>query len=233
MAETMKARGMARPTLDGKEMLDIIAYIGTAARDTGGDTAQVVPGTPANGERLFSERRCATCHAVAGKGGRVGPDLGRAGHHVSLTQFAARMWNHGPKMWGAMKERGIEVPKLSGQDTADILAYLYVAHYFDPAASASRGARALSDKGCTTCHSVNGKGGKVAADFATSNVVGSPGALIAGLWNHGPLMETATQKQGVAWPVLQGRELADMAAYLNSLGQRRTTAPASKSPPAR
>src|SRR5206468_3017115 len=152
------------------------------------------------GEKLFTERSCATCHAVVGKGGRVGPDLGGPGHHVSLTDFAARMWNHGPKMWAAMKERGIDVPKLSGQDTADILAYLYVAHYFDPRASAGRGARTVRDRGCLSCHSVNGKGGKAAADFATSNVVGTPGGLIAGMWNHAPLMEAAAQKQGVSWP---------------------------------
>lgn len=220
MAETMRARGIARPTLEGKELLDIIAYVSAAARDTGGESAQVIPGTPATGEKLFSERHCATCHAGGGKGGRVGPDLGRSGHHVSLTEFAARMWNHGPKMWAAMKERGIDVPKLSGQDTADILAYLYVAHYFDPAASPRRGAAALTATGCTTCHSVNGKGGKVAADFAKSTVVGSPGSLVAGMWNHGPLMEAAAQKQAVSWPVLRGRDLADIAAYLNSLGKR-------------
>ena len=123
-------------------------------------------------------------------------------------------------MWAAMKERGIEVPKLSGQDTADILAYLYVAHYFDPTASVRRGAQTLRDTGCLTCHSVKGKGGKVAADFATSTVVGSPGSLVAGLWNHAPLMEASAQKQGVSWPVLQGRDLADIAAYLSSLGKR-------------
>jgi mono/diheme cytochrome c family protein len=228
MAETMKARGIARPTLEGKELLDIIAYVGATARDLGADTVQVVPGTPARGERIFAERRCAACHAVAGKGGRVGPDLGHAGHHVSLTQFAALMWNHGPKMWAAMKERGIEVPKLSGQDTADILAYLYVAHYFDPTASGRRGAQTLRDKGCLTCHSVKGKGGKAAADFASSTVVGSPGSLVAGLWNHAPLMEASAQKQGVSWPVLQGRDLADIAAYLGSLGKRPASAPASK-----
>jgi mono/diheme cytochrome c family protein len=228
MAEAMRARGIARPTLEGKELLDIIAYVSAAARDTGGETAQVLPGTPATGEKLFSERHCATCHAVAGKGGRVGPDLGRSGHHVSLTEFSARMWNHGPKMWAAMKERGIDVPKLSGQDTADILAYLYVAHYFDPTASARRGAAALTAKGCTTCHSVNGKGGKVAADFAKSTVVGSPGGLIAGMWNHGPLMESAAQKQAVSWPMLKGRDLADIAAYLNSLNKRPASSPTSK-----
>src|SRR5262249_2379252 len=218
----------ARPTLEGKELLDIIAYVTATARDTGGDTAQVVPGTPATGKKLFSERHCATCHAVAGKGGRVGPALGRSGHHLSLTEVAALLWNHGPKMWAAMKERGIDVPKLSGQDTADILAYLYVAHYFDPTASARRGAAALTAKGCTTCHSVNGKGGKVAADFAKSTVIGSPASVIAGMWDHGPLMETAGQKQSVSWGMLKGRDLADITTYFNSLNKRRASSATSK-----
>src|SRR5262245_33893773 len=56
MADMMKERGIARPTLAGQELLDIIAYVTAVARDTSGDTTQVVPGTPANGEKLFSER---------------------------------------------------------------------------------------------------------------------------------------------------------------------------------
>lgn len=226
MAAAMKARGIARPTLEGKELLDIVAYVTATARDPGGDTAQVVPGTPANGEKLFAERRCATCHTVAGKGGRVGPDLGRAGHHVSLTQFAARMWNHGPKMWAAMKERGIEVPKLSGQDTADILAYLYTAHYFDPRASARRGGALVVERGCTNCHSVRGKGGTAAADFATSTVVGTPESVIAGMWNHSARMEAAAPAQRVTLPTLSGEDLAHITAFLNSLPK-----PAPKSTP--
>jgi mono/diheme cytochrome c family protein len=218
MAEAMKAKGIARPTLEGKELLDIIAYLTGAATDPGGDTSQVVPGTPARGEQLFGERRCATCHAVGGKGGRVGPDLGRAGHHVSLTAFAARMWNHGPKMWAAMKQRGLEVPKLSGQDMADVLAYLYTAHYFDPRASARRGQQLVGERGCTSCHSVRGKGGTVAADFATSTVVGSPASVVAAMWNHGPRMESAAGTQR-ALPVLSGQDLADITAYLNSLAK--------------
>jgi mono/diheme cytochrome c family protein len=223
MADAMKAQGIERPTLTGKEMLDIIAYVVARARDAGGDTAQVVPGTPAKGQKLFSERRCVTCHAVAGKGGRVGPDLGRAGHHMSLTEFSARMWNHGPKMWAAMKERRLAVPKLSGQDTADILAYLFSAHYFDRRASAQRGGGLVQQR-CTSCHSVRGKGATVAADFAKSTVVGTPESVVAAMWNHGARMEAAAQKAQL--PTLTGAELADITAFLNSLAK-----PAPKSTP--
>ena len=59
------------------ELVDIIAFITTTARDPGGDTAQVVPGTPERGEKLFRDKQCAVCHTIGGKGGKVGPELGR------------------------------------------------------------------------------------------------------------------------------------------------------------
>ncbi|MBI2216909.1 MAG: c-type cytochrome [Candidatus Rokubacteria bacterium] len=230
MAEVMKERGIARPTFQGKEMVDLIAYIVAASKDTSTETLQIIPGTPERGEKIFAERHCSTCHAVAGKGGKVGPDLGRAGHHVSLTSFASRMWNHGPSMWAKMKERGLEVPRLTGQDMADVLAYLYVSHYFDHGASAARGQKLVRDKGCLGCHSIRGKGGKAAADFASSNVVKSAAGVVAGMWNHSALMEASAQRQQVAWPMLSPIELADVSAYLTSLAK---APPAAKPSPAR
>ena len=73
-------------------------------------------------------------------------------------------------------------------------------------------------------HSVRGKGGEVAADFATSNVVGSPSALVAAMWNHSRAMEDQAQKQGIKLPTLKGQELADMSAYFRSL-TKATAAP--------
>ena len=58
------------------EILQIIAYlrnIGTVA------PAETMPaGNLANGQQLFA-KQCQTCHRVAGKGGRLGPDLSRIG----------------------------------------------------------------------------------------------------------------------------------------------------------
>ncbi len=223
MAEAMKAKGIPRPTFQGKEMVDLIAYIVTAAKADTGETAQVIPGTPERGQRLFIEKRCVVCHRVGGNGGTVGPDLGRRGHHVSLTQFAALMWNHGPSMWAKMKEHGIQVPRLTGQEMADVVAYLYVSHYFDqPALGRSHGQQLVQSKGCLTCHSVRGKGGKIGADFATSKVVGSPASLLAAMWNHSRWMEAQAQKQEVPWPILTGQELADITTYLGSISNAGT-----------
>ena len=216
MAETMKSKGIERPTFQGNELSDIIAYVVASGRAMGGDTTQVIPGTPERGKAFFREKQCVTCHAVSGKGGRVGPDLGR-GQRVSLTQFAARMWNHGPAMWTKMKERSIEPPRLTGQEMADLLAYLYVSRYFDPAGSPSRGRALVQTKGCLGCHSVAGKGGKAAGDFAKSDLVGSPASLVAGMWNHSTFMEWEAEKRSVSLPVLSGSELDDISAYLGSL----------------
>jgi mono/diheme cytochrome c family protein len=229
MAEAMKAKGIVRPTFQGKEMVDLIAYIVAAAKADVSETAQVVPGTPERGRKLFGEKRCIVCHSVGGKGGTVGPELGRRGHHVSLSQFAALMWNHGPGMWAKMNERGIQVPRLTGQEMADVVAYLYVSRYFDqPVISRIQGQQLVRTKGCLTCHSINGKGGKISADFATSKLVGSPASLIAGMWNHSRFMEAQVQKQQIPWPILTGQELADISAYLASISKGGALKPPTK-----
>ena len=137
------------------------------------------------------------------------------------------MWNHGPTMWARMQERGISVPQLTGQDMADIVAYLYTSLYFDSTrGSATRGQQLVQAKSCLTCHSVRGKGGTVAADFSGSNVVGSPSSVIAAMWNHSGYMEAQAQKQDMALPVLTGQELADITSYLGSLSRSRAPRPA-------
>lgn len=219
MADAMQAKGITRPTFQGRELLDVISYVVAVAKTVDGDSVQVIPGTPDRGQKLFAEKHCIVCHAVSGKGGNVGPHLGRLDHHMSLTGFAALMWNHGPAMWAEMRERAIQVPRLTGQEMADIVAYLYTSHYFDDRGDARRGRELVQSKGCLTCHSVRGKGGRVSADFATSFVVGSAPTLVAAMWNHSGFMEAQTQKQRVPWPVVSGPELADIAAYLGSLSK--------------
>jgi mono/diheme cytochrome c family protein len=225
MAESMKAKNIPRPAFQGREMVDLIAYIVAAAKDNASETMQVIPGTPARGEQVFTDKQCAVCHAVGGKGGKVGPELGRPEHHVSLTRFAALMWNHGPTMWAKMKERGIQFPRLTGQEMADILAYLYTAHYFDQRGVVQRGQQLVQSKGCLGCHSVRGKGGKLSADFASSSAVSSPSNVIAAMWNHASYMESHAQKQAVSWPILSGQELADLSSYLTSLTKLRSSKP--------
>jgi mono/diheme cytochrome c family protein len=214
MDEALKARGIARPTFSGKELGDIIAYIVTASRNGDLGRARVTAGLPDNGRKLFASRHCQACHAISGKGGTIGPELGRR-HHVSLTQFAATMWNHAPGMTAQMQARGIQVPRLTGQEMADLVAYLYVSHYFDGDANASRGRAALESKGCLGCHAVSGQGGKSAADLASYRSLRSSAGLVAAMWNHPRFLER--ERREIPWPQVTGQELADMGAYLAAL----------------
>ena len=58
------------------ELLQIIAYLRNMNAVAPADT--IPAGNVANGEQLFS-KQCQNCHRVAGKGGRIGPDLSRVG----------------------------------------------------------------------------------------------------------------------------------------------------------
>jgi mono/diheme cytochrome c family protein len=216
MVETLKAVGIERPTFAGRELADIIAYVQSSPREAGTETARVVAGTPERGEKLAGEKRCLTCHSVAGKGGKIGPELGRH-QHVSLTQFAALMWNHAPGMWAQMKARGIQLPRMTGQEMADIVAYLYASHYFDQPGDMGRGQQLLQSKGCASCHAVRGQGAKVGADLASYPALRSAAGLVASLWNHPRYL--AARQQEVPWPTLTGQELSDLAAFVTGLSR--------------
>jgi mono/diheme cytochrome c family protein len=217
MVEKLTASGVPRPTFDGRELADIIAYIDATARDGGGAPERVVPGVPERGQRLFATKRCIVCHSVSGasvKGGKVGPELGRH-QHVSLTQFATLMWNHAPTMWARMEQRGIQVPRLQGQEMADIVAYLYVSHYFEEPGSPEQGRAVIESKGCLNCHAARGRGGKIGADLASYRAARSSAALVTSLWNHPRYL--MARRQEVPWPLLSGEELANMSVYLATL----------------
>ncbi len=220
MAEAMNARGLTWPTFRGTELADLAAYIATGAQDRGGGTAPVVPGTPERGEQLFVDRGCAACHPVgAGTGPTPAPRLATQAHRVSAGEFAGLMWNHGARMWAAMRQRGLTVPLLTGQEMADITAYLYTAYYFESAAGrAGRGRELIRQKGCLGCHTIYRKGGNGATDLAIDNVVSTPAGQVAAIWNHARYMQTAGRRQATTLPPLTGQELADISAYLAGLG---------------
>ena len=67
---------MPASTRPDHEILQIMAYLRNMNAAVPADTTPV--GNVANGEQLFA-KQCQTCHRVAGKGGRLGPDLSRIG----------------------------------------------------------------------------------------------------------------------------------------------------------
>src|ERR1035441_10235961 len=115
----------------------------------------VIPGDSERGARLFENQRCVECHSVNGKGGKMGMDLSaRVDRGFTPALLASAMWNHAPVMWAAMEGAGMERPKLSPSDAADLFAYLYSTRFFDRPGDAARGKQAFTDRHCAECHGI-------------------------------------------------------------------------------
>src|SRR3972149_10871675 len=86
MAEQMRKLGIARPHLSPSETGDLIAFLYTVNYfERAGD--------PKQGRRVFSDKRCVTCHQVGGTGGVAGPSLHTFGQSNSPIFLAPAMWH--------------------------------------------------------------------------------------------------------------------------------------------
>ncbi|MBI4011458.1 MAG: cytochrome c [Candidatus Rokubacteria bacterium] len=218
MVERMQQRGVARPHLDTQETADLIAFLYTLNYFD-------APGNPEAGRRYFAEKKCIACHQVGGAGGVVGPNLDFLKQFGTPIFVAAAVWNHGPQMMEAMKERGIERPAFIGPELLDLIAYLAPASvtaregpvYLLPG-RADAGRQLFTDKRCIACHSVGGEGGRVGPDLVERGVRRSLVEFAAAMWNKAPAMMAAMKKRGISVPQLRPEEMADIVAYLYAVG---------------
>lgn len=213
MTTMMRERGISRPSFTGRELNDLIAYLEAASPSMPTGPLFVIPGRPAVGRRLFEEKACVECHRAGGRGGTAGPELGADRRYESVVDFAAAMWNKAPRMLPAMRARGIEVPELTPEEMADLIAYLYAGRYFGDAGQSERGRRYVRTKGCLGCHQLEGRGGTGAGDLAEARGLDSPAAVIAALWNH-----VAVVGPDSGWTGLTAADIADVAAFLQQAG---------------
>jgi cytochrome c2 len=218
MAEAMRAKGIVRPTFKDAELRDLITYLKAASQTQPEGPLYVLPGRADEGQLLFRDKGCILCHRVGGEGGRVGPDLAERGLHLSLTQFAAAMWNKAPEMMKEMKARSISVPRLQAREMADLVAYLYAVRYLAEPGDPRKGRELATAKGCLGCHSIDGTGGKVGPDLAKVKGLDSAPAVIAALWNHGFIMAERAERRQVTWPRFRPEEMSHLVAFLRSLG---------------
>jgi mono/diheme cytochrome c family protein len=169
---------------------------------------------PQEGSTVFRQKGCIHCHAVNGVGGKIGPDLGAEGGLPSgLAFLVSAMWNHAPRMWARMRAEHFSYPTLTYEETAQLVAFLYMANHMDGPGDAQRGRLLFASKGCSGCHTLVGKDGVAGSGAATSLM-----AWTGTLWNHAPAMQDAMRKAGEAWPKLEGSDLNDLFAYVRESG---------------
>lgn len=175
---------------------------------------------PLAGEKLFAAKGCAGCHAIAGKGGRVGPDLARAARPRTFFDFAASLWNHAPAMSARIRAGGAQRPHLDAREVGDLAAYLYTLDYFDPKGNVAAGRRLFTDKQCAVCHAIGGRKPDVGPDLASLRQHASPIALATAMWNHSPKMAEVMKARGVPRPTFEPGQLRDLLAYVQSAAPR-------------
>ncbi len=76
------------------------------------------------------------------------------------------------------------------------------------------GAQVFGAKGCVTCHSVNGLGGKVGPDLGRIPQRRSFYELAATMWNHLPRMGAEMRERGIERPQMTAQDVADLIAFL-------------------
>lgn len=217
MWQRMQAEKIPYPSFSTKEMANLFAYLYTARYvDEPGDTA--------HGRLLFSQKSCLRCHAIAGEGGKVGPDLRELRPVDTPIFWAQAMWNHAPAMETYMRRMNIAWPRFADTEMNDLLAYIRQERagpreeFELLPADPNRGWELFRKKNCIACHAIRGEGGTTGPDLGAGRPLPHTLTQVAGrMWNHSPEMWAAMKAKGIERPTFEGKEMADLIAFLYSV----------------
>ncbi|MDP2996587.1 MAG: c-type cytochrome [Bryobacterales bacterium] len=216
MEARMQESGLAWPRFEGRDMNDLLAYIREVSRGPRRETT-LLPANPKHGWALFQSKSCIVCHAVSGKGGHIGPELGpNRPLPLTVVQFAALMWNHSPEMWKAQSNQNIPRPTFNGQQIADLVAFLASIRYFEPMGSAQVGETVFTERDCSRCHGGTALGSRLGPALRIRGRTYSTVVLATALWSHGPSMYRRTRELKIAWPTLNEGDIGNLVSFLNS-----------------
>jgi len=206
------------PQFNGSEMNDLIAYasggVEPAAR------REQLQGNAGKGWQVFG-RKCIECHSVRGQGGSIGPPLGPE-HDLPIgeAEFATVLWNHAPAMLRKVRDAGISLPLLQGDEAADLRTYLASLRYFEPSGSALVGERVFSERGCAQCHGAQAQGTKFGPRLPPGQETFTTVSFTTALWRHGPHMMDRVEESGAQWPVLQAGDVGNLVSFLNGSARK-------------
>ena len=168
------------------------------------------------GAQVFGSKGCNRCHSLRGLGGTEAPDLAEPTGARTFYDLAAAMWNHLPAMVDRMDELGIAHPRLSEQESANLIAFLHSLGFFDPVGNPDHGKAVFADKQCIVCHQIAGSGGVVGPNLGATGRSVAPIQVATAMWNHGPRMSEMMAEQGISRPRFTATELNDLIAFLET-----------------
>jgi cytochrome c2 len=193
-------------------LLAVAALLGFRPAGAAEATVNISAADPIQGKLALTQKGCITCHSIWGVGGKLGPDLATAGADQSFQQIASMFWNHTPRMVQLLKQKGSDWPSLSEKEMADIVSFIYYLKLLDRPGDAAQGKKLFEGKRCASCHTLSG----TSLPIGRFGAFVSPVNLAQAMWNAGPVMHQAQRARGIAMPLFEGREMADLQAYLRS-----------------
>jgi len=101
-------------------------------------------------------------------------------------------------------------PKMTSEDMADMLAFLFRSASAGHPGDAVAGERIFTEKGCGSCHGANGSAAPNLSNLAHA----TPEEWMRSMWNHTQCMVGPVTTALGRWPEFQGEEMSDLVAYL-------------------
>jgi mono/diheme cytochrome c family protein len=179
-------------SLSAQDLSDILVYV----RSLPGRKAEPAYfGMPPveTGASLLEANGCTTCHKGA-------LSLDTRTVNRSLTEIAAAMYNHAPKM---LQNPG----GMSGEEMRKVVGHLWGKQFLHPAGDQDRGRQLFMTAKCDTCHGLEG------APKLTGRV--STVRMVSAIWEHGEEMQSKIKSNKGSWPTLNEKQMSDLIAYLD------------------
>ncbi len=202
MKEQFAKRKWSWPEMTSQDLTDILVYLRTtAAVSAPAGLVEITSGD--QGRQIFESKTCSGCHHTS-------LDLAPRLRHMTLTDIAAALWNHEPRMGGPTPavDAGMSVNQMR-----DLISFLWARQFFEDAGDANAGHRVFASKHCTSCHQAGTDG---APQLPSASLPMSGPGMISALWHHGPRMMNQMQSKHIAWPSFSAAQMSNLIAYLNS-----------------
>jgi cytochrome c2 len=201
MLEAAGANRLRWPELSAQDLGDILIYLRNLPSPPSKlGVFRIGAGT--DGAAVFTSKGCSGCHPS-------GSALANRLKGQTLTEIAATMWNHAPKMAAA----GAKPLKLESGEMRELLSYLWAEEFFEDSGNPAAGGRVFAAKHCATCHKDPSTGvPKLAGTGRSFNCA----AMVSALWHHGPRMLDRMKAKSISWPRFERMQMSDLIAFLNS-----------------
>ncbi len=196
MREDKAKRGIRWPELTARELSDIVLYARSFPAARNQPIHMELPPLEGGGA-LIGRWGCQTCHTGANE---FGPGMA----NLSLTEVAAEMWNHGPKM---MQDPSTIPP----EEMRKLLGAVWARQFVKPAGDPARGRKVAESKKCLTCHE-----GGAAPEFSKLKGRFSVLDLTSALWAHGPNMRKQMNEKKIDWPRMSAADVSNLIAYIDT-----------------